>query len=83
VFKILTGRENVDSDSFFTKSRNDHNLRGHDLKLFKPRANTTVRQHSFSQRIIDDWNRLPSNIIEATSVNCFKNRLDKFWKSDM
>ena len=28
------------------------------------------------------WNSLPNNVVNAPSVNAFKNRLDKYWKSD-
>ena len=27
------------------------------------------------------WNSLPSYVVSAESVNCFKNRLDNFWKN--
>ena len=47
-------------------------LRGHSMKLFKPRCRTTVRQHFFSLRIVNEWNKLPQTVIEA-----FKNRLDR------
>jgi len=57
-------------------------LRGHSMKVFKPRCRTTVRQHFFSLRIVNEWNKLPQTVIEATSVNAFKNRLDRHW-SDM
>ena len=32
----------------------------------------------FSNRVIDYWNKLPEHVVEANSVNMFKNRLDKF-----
>ena len=35
---------------------------------------------SFSQRVVQEWNKLPQDVVEATSVNQFKNRLDKFWQ---
>ena len=31
--------------------------------------------------IVDMWNFLSSYVVSAKSVNCFKNRLDKFWKN--
>jgi len=31
---------------------------------------------------VNEWNKLPQTVIEATSVNAFKNRLDRHW-SDM
>ena len=53
--------------------------RGHHLKLFKPRAQKLVRRQFFSTRIINDWNQLPSDIVEADTVNTFKARLDRHW----
>jgi len=32
----------------------------------------------FSQRVVKEWNLLPQEVVDATSVNQFKNRLDKF-----
>jgi len=80
MFKILSGREKVDYQQFFEISARPCDLRGHRLKLFKPRCRLNCRRFSYSQRPIDDWNGLPSEIIESTSVNMFKNRLDKFWR---
>jgi len=33
----------------------------------------------FSNRIVNIWNSLPSHVVSAETVNCFKSRLDKFW----
>ena len=35
----------------------------------------------FSQRVISSWNSLPQHVVDATSVNTFKNRLDAHWKA--
>jgi len=78
VFKILTDRENIDKHQFFTPSLCSH-LREHSLKLLKPRSSRQVRQNFFSQRVIDEWNKLPSDIVTSTSVNVFKNKLDDHW----
>jgi hypothetical protein len=79
-YKILTGKEHTDYQQFFQFENNGHGLRGHSLKLFKTRSNSRLRQKFFSQRVIEDWNRLPLEVVEAPSVNAFKNRLDKFLK---
>ena len=52
--------------------------RGHSLKLLKKRCNGELRRNFFSQRVVDVWNGLPQYVVDADSVNCFKNRLDKF-----
>ena len=51
--------------------------RGHSLKLFKPQILRDVRAHAFSQRIINDWNRLGANIVTAPSLSNFKQLYDK------
>jgi len=39
-----------------------------------------VIKNFFTQRVVNDWNCLTSYIVEAPSVNAFKNRLDAFPK---
>jgi len=58
-FKILTGKEHIDPSTFFRLADVTTGLRGHSLKLFKLRCRTTVRQNFFSQRIVNEWNKLP------------------------
>ncbi len=53
--------------------------RGHSLKLFKCFAKKALRHNYFTSRIVDTWNSLPDDVVNAPSVNTFKNRLDKFW----
>jgi len=50
------------------------------MKLSKQRASLDVRKFFFSQRVVKEWNLLPQDVVDATSVNQFKNRLDKFWQ---
>ena len=53
--------------------------RGHSLKLEKRRCQTTMRQHCFSNRVINNWNSLPESIISAPTINSFKSKLDQHW----
>ena len=78
-FKILTGRDHVNYSKFFELVDITSGLRGHSLKLFKPRCRTTVRENFFSLRIVSEWNQLPQDVVEAPSINTFKNRLDRHW----
>ena len=52
---------------------------GHAYKLENSRSNKTVRQKFFTQRVVKAWNNLPADIVEAPSINSFKNRLDEHW----
>jgi ribonuclease P/MRP protein subunit RPP40 len=57
--------------------------RGHSLKLKKRFCKTSTRQHFFSYRVVDSWNNLPSSVVEAPTLNCFKGRLDRVWSEYM
>ena len=37
-----------------------------------------MRKDSFSQRVINEWNKLPNDCVNASSVNMFKNRIDRY-----
>jgi hypothetical protein len=79
-FKILNGIDKVDSEIFFTKSST--NTRGHSLKLFKQSANSETRKNYFAHRVVDSWNRLPAEVVEAKSIDVFKNKLDSYFKDN-
>ena len=51
-----------------------------DMKLFQNAPRLDVRKYSFSVRVVKAWNHLNHDIINAPSVNSFKNRLDNFYK---
>ena len=80
VFRIFHKIDNIDFDMFFTRNTNTN--RGHQWKLIKPRADTRTRLNSFSHRVINDWNLLPSNVVESQTLNSFKGNLEKAWASD-
>ena len=79
IYKILTGKEGVNSQQFFQPARDRYGLRGHSLKIFVNRSRLNCRKYSFSQRSVNAWNQLPQEVVDALSVNAFKNRLDHFW----
>ena len=79
-YKILTGKERINPEIFFTQAVTTGRLRGHHLKLFVPRCRTNVRKQFFSVRVVSQWNGLPAVVVEAESVNSFKNRLDEHWR---
>ena len=74
VFKILHGLEGVPFDDLFTF----HNTIIRDnggYKLFKHFSHLNVQKLSFAQRIIDDWNQLPTFMIESPDILTFTVKL--------
>ena len=77
VFKMLKGFEKVKFNDFFEISP-ILKTRGHSYKLKKQTVHGEMRRNFFTQRVINSWNKLPQNVVDAETVNVFKNRLDKF-----
>jgi len=77
VFKMFYGYTEIDIIVLFTLDGNDKGLRGHSKTFCKPRFNTDIRKYFFSNLVIDRWNSLDQDIVDAPSLNCYKNRLNK------
>ena len=44
----------------------------------KKQSRLDVRKFSFSQWAINAWNKLSEECVHSSSVNMFKNRIDKY-----
>ena len=70
-FKIVSGISNY-GEHFFTISRSGTKL------ISRPGDEKSHRHAFFARRVIPFWNKLPTDIKNATTVNQFKNKLDEF-----
>jgi len=82
VFRIVKGFNSLNIDDFFELDNDGgHALRGHKWKLKVKRCRLQLRKYLFSQRVIGSWNKLPDHVVDASSVNSFKKRLDDWLKN--
>src|SRR5260221_646351 len=79
VFKILKGFEEVDSSYFFELT--DTHLRGNSWKLYKSRFEKNWGKFAFTNRIIDEWNRLNDEVVSSNTIDNFKIKLDYYLKN--
>ena len=79
VYKIVHGFVNLSFSDFF-RFANSKITRGHCLKLQKVQSRINIRSNFFSQRVVNEWNGLPEDVVIVGSVNGFKNALDKYFK---
>ena len=81
MYKITHGvyDEEVQFIDYWSDMSARHSTRSNSLKIFQPFVKTTVRRHSFRIRAAKVWNDLPESVVQAPSMNAFKNRLDKHW----
>ena len=79
MYKIMNNLVRIDRNALFTLPTQSR-TRGHRLKIVKNIAIKKPREQSFVHRVTNDWNALPSNIVETESLNSFKNKLNDYWK---
>ena len=68
---------------FFFEIKESKITRGHNYTLVKKQSRLDVRKYSFSQYGILEyffnvWNNLSTDCVQASSVNMFKNKIDKY-----
>ena len=80
-YRILTGKDLVSPDKWFQMARQTGTRQSTGyLSLEKPGlGKLEFRRNQFSQRVSGDWNSLPDWVRMSSSINTFKNNLDKHW----
>jgi hypothetical protein len=74
-YSIIRGFVCINVTNFF-KILHDGRTRGHNFKIHKQPCCLEVRKHSFSYRVVDIWNSLPQDVVNADNTGIFKKRLD-------
>ena len=72
----------VTDPGIFFRMATVSNTRGHSPKIAKSRAILGMRQNVFSQRVVNDWNSIPAQVVESSTLDILKSRLDKFWQGE-
>ena len=76
LFKMFSDINYIDVSTFFTLEE-ESRTRGHGRKIRKQGCRSDIRKYFFSHRVVDFWNALPGRLVNSTSLNIFKSRLDK------
>ena len=78
VFKILNGFEGNYEAKLFTRRQNKN--RGQSYKLCNPALKSvlTAGENFSPSELINEWNILPAQAVEAESTNMIKNKLDSY-----
>ena len=79
-YKLFTGKIGLEKEDIFSPSVTA--VRGHEFRVIKKKATKLCRINTFSNRIINDWNSLPQEIVAAPSTDSFKNSIDEYWKEE-
>ena len=71
VYRLLHNMFNLDQAQFFTLDVSSR-TRGHPFKLYKQQILKDVRANVFSQRVINNWNKLPKKVVTSPTLTLFK-----------
>ena len=74
-FQYLKGAYKQEGDRLFTRVDSDRKRRN-GFKLRQGRFRLDMRRNIFTQRVVMPWNRLPKEVMDASSLEAFKARLD-------
>ena len=77
LYCMLHDTFNVDVSQFFILPTSV--TRGHNFKIFKTYSRCLARFNYFTSRVINNWNNLPSVIVNSATVNSFKNCYDSYF----
>ena len=83
VYKVLHKIYDYSTTNNLLAPHGNDITRGHEFKLYKRDFKTTLAQQFFTNRIINAWNNLPDEAVNAKSLNAFKNILDKILSNKM
>ncbi|ORD92756.1 hypothetical protein ECANGB1_578, partial [Enterospora canceri] len=81
VFKWVKGINKGNIDQVLEFSSQDR-TRGNGYKLEKLRFRTDIGRYWFTNRVVNDWNRLDRHVVSAESIGSFKRRLDQSMDRD-
>ena len=70
VFKIVNAYEDINWNMFF-KLKEGNRTRTHKGALVTEQCTLDMRKYSFSQRVINEWNKLSNDCVNASSTNMF------------
>ena len=57
-----------------------YHFRKIELENTKEQCILDIRNYSFSQRTINEWKKLSTGCVNASSVNILKNKIDKYFR---
>ena len=78
-YKIQTGIDGVDSDRMLPMVGESRN-RGHSFRIRDKPFRTEVRRNLFSQRVVNVWNSLSPNVVEAKAFRIVRGDLIDTYK---
>ena len=81
IYKIIHGFVDINLIKGLRYRDNNYQLRGNSLRLNRELVKgCTPRFNFLTNRIVNEWNALPEEIVRAKNLNSFKAKIDEWLK---
>ena len=74
VYRLMNGMEKVDNQDLVTWDKRD--TRGYGKKIKKATCRMNIKKYSFPYRIVETWNSLERDVVNARSIHDLRDKLD-------
>ena len=75
VYRLLHNIDSLRGHNLFELCH-ENRTRGHNWKIRKPMCRLDARKYSFAARVVDQWNNLPFEVVNSSSLKTFKTTLE-------
>lgn len=83
LYKIAQQKYDRTSVNSLFQFNQSSRLRGHNFKVIKVSCKKRQFQHFFTNRAVNHWNKLSKQTVNSTSIDVFKNNIDRAFKDMM
>ena len=59
----------------------DTSTRGNTKKIYKRSSRLNRRKYAFCDWMVNTWNNLPDDVVNAATIIIFEKKLDNHWKN--
>ena len=73
-YKIMFGHADINFDDMF-ELRMSTDTRRHKYKLFKKRNTSSLRSSFYTERVVNVWTRLPSDVVNFNTLSAFEQTI--------
>ncbi len=75
LYKIINNLVDINKDTYLHPPTTQFTRGSHNLKYHTYQTNTSIFKYSFFPHSIQEWNHLPSHVVNSPTLDTFRNRI--------